>query len=313
MSVDISFLIPCYNSELTINTVIDEIHYVMNNKNGLSYEIITVNDCSPDNVMDVLRIRARNDDKLVVIGLAKNSGKHAAIMAGLNYCRGEIIVNLDDDGQCPINCLDELIEPLNNGYDISIAKYSIKKESFLKRAGSSFNEFVIRKLLSKPKELSLGNFSAIKSYIAKEIIRYKNPYPYIDGLYLRSTSKITNVEMEERERICGKTNYTLGKSISLWLNGFTAFSVKPLRISSLLGVICAIIGFIFGIFTIFRKLFIPNISVGWSSTVAIMLFIGGLIMLMLGMIGEYIGRIYISINNSPQYVVRETINVEDEK
>ena len=119
--------------------------------------------------------------------------------------------------------------------------------------------------------------------------------------------------MAERDRLEGEGNYTLRKSLSLWVNGLTAFSVKPLRVSSLIGVICAIIGFIFGIITIIRKIVYTNISVGWSSTVSIMLFIGGLIMLMLGMIGEYIGRIYISINNSPQYVIRETINITNDQ
>ena len=132
-------------------------------------------------------------------------------------------------------------------------------------------------------------------------------------MLLRTTSDIINVQMDERERFSGSTTFTFGKMLGMWLNGLTAFSIKPLRLSSLVGVICAIIGFIFGIVTIIRKLVVPDISVGWSSIVSIILFIGGLIMLMLGMIGEYIGRIYISINNSPQYVVKETINIDEDE
>ena len=166
-------------------------------------------------------------------------------------------------------------------------------------------------ILDKPKKSQFTNFMIMRSFIVKEIIKYKNPYPYFTGLLLRTTSDIMNVEMEERERISGTTTFTFFKMLGLWLNGLTAFSIKPLRFSSLIGVICAIIGFVFGIITVIQKLVRPDISVGWSSTVAIMLFVGGLIMLMLGMIGEYLGRIYISLNDSPQFVVKETINFDD--
>lgn len=130
---------------------------------------------------------------------------------------------------------------------------------------------------------------------------------------LRTTSKIYNVEMEERERAAGVGHYTFIKSLKLWLNGFTAFSVKPLRISTVLGAICALIGFVFGTVTIINKLIHPEMQAGYSSTMAVLLFIGGMIMMMLGMIGEYIGRIYICINNSPQYVIRETVNIDKEE
>lgn len=306
-----SFVIPCYGSFDTIDYVLDEIHSVMKNRE-VSYEIIAVVDFSPDNVFEILKKRSLTDKALKVINLAKNSGKHSAMMAGFKFASGEIIVNLDDDGQCPMDKFDELIEPLHNGYDISIAKYETKQESFIKRIGSKINDIMSRILISKPKNLLLSNFSAVKSFVVKEILKYQNPYPYIDGLFLRTTSRIKNVTMTERKRISGQGNFNLKKSLGLWLNGFTAFSVKPLRISSLVGVICALCGFVFGIVTIIRKLCVPNISAGWSSTVSILLFIGGLIMLMLGMIGEYIGRIYISINNSPQYVIKETINIDED-
>jgi glycosyltransferase involved in cell wall biosynthesis len=308
-----SFIIPCYNSEKTIKHVLDEIHKEMDKIKFTDYEIIAVNDCSPDNVYGILKEIASYDKKTKVINLAKNAGKHAAVLAGMKMSSGKIIINLDDDGQCPLNELNNLLQPLDKGYDIAIAKYERKRESLLKRLGSKFNSFVTRILLDKPKNLYIGNFSAVKRFVVNEMLNYTNPYPYLGGLFLQSTSKIVNVNMIERERSCGKSNYSLKKSIKLWLNGFTAFSVKPLRISSLLGICCAIIGFIFGIVTVVRKLVVSNISIGWSSTVSIMLFIGGLIMLMLGMIGEYIGRIYISINNSPQYVIKEKINFDSDE
>lgn len=306
----ISFVIPCYYSELTIENVVAEIHEKMSERNDLDYEIIAVNDCSPDNVLGVLKNMAEQSKTLKIIDLAKNGGKHAAIMAGYFFAKGDIIVNLDDDGQCPMDKLWDLIEPLSNGYDVSIAKYPIKKQSALKNFGSKINSIMAQYLIGKPKALYLSNFSAMKKFIADEIIKYDKPYPYMDGLMLRTTSKICNVNMEERERSAGKGHYTFIKSLKLWLNGFTAFSVKPLRISTILGVICALIGFVFGIYTIINKLIHPEVQAGYSSTMAVLLFIGGMIMMMLGMIGEYIGRIYICINNSPQYVIRDTINIE---
>lgn len=309
----VSFVIPCYCSEFTVSDVISEIHDKMVERSDYNYEIIAINDSSPDNVISVLKTLAVKDKKLKIVDLAKNGGKHAAMMAGYSVVSGDIIINLDDDGQCPLDKLWELIEPLNNGFDISIAKYPVKKQSAFKNFGSGVNAIMTQFLIGKPKHLQISNFSAMKRFIIDEIIKYDNPYPYMSGLILRTTSKICNVDMEERNRTAGVGNYTFIKSLKLWLNGFTAFSVKPLRISTILGVICAFIGFIFGVVTMFRKIMQPEILVGYSSLMAVLLFIGGMIMMMLGMVGEYIGRIYICINNSPQYVIRETINIDKEK
>lgn len=307
----LSFVIPCYRSEKTVESVVDEIITVVSQKTNYDYEIIAVNDSSPDNVIEVLSRIAYSNNKVKVIDLAKNMGKHSALIAAFAYVTGEYVICVDDDGQCPIDRLWQLIEPLDNGYDMSIAKYPQKKQSFLKNIGSRINHAMTRIMLEKPKEFVFSNFVARKAFVCKEIIKYENPYPYMEGLSLRITHNIAFVQMEERDRQFGTSGYTLKKSLKLWMNGLTAFSVKPLRISSFVGVICAIVGFAFGSFTIIRKMLVPNISIGWSSIIAIMLFIGGLIMLMLGMIGEYIGRIYISINNSPQYVIKNKINFQD--
>lgn len=309
----LSFVIPCYRSEKTVKSVIDEIMMVVGQKSKYEYEIIAVNDYSPDDVYSVLKELSGVNDRIKVIDLAKNVGKHAALMAGFSVVQGDYVICVDDDGQCPIDHLWDLLEPLDNGYDMAIARYPKKKQSGFKNFGSKMNSAMTKIMLDKPKDFVFSNFVARKRFVCDKIIEYRNPYPYLEGLSLNVTRNIAFVPMEERERISGTSGYNLKKSLSLWLNGLTAFSVKPLRVSSLIGVICAIIGFIFGIITIIRKLIYTSISVGWSSTVSIMLFIGGLIMLMLGMIGEYIGRIYISINNSPQYVVRETINISDDQ
>ena len=234
-----------------------------------------------------------------------------AVMAGLNNAKGDYVVIMDDDGQCPMDKFWTLFEPMEQGHDVSIAKYPERKQSAFKNFGTFANKKMTEFIINRPKETEFTNFMIMQSYIVEEIIKYKNPYPYFTGLLLRTTSDIINVKLEERERMSGSTTFTFGKMLALWVNGLTAFSIKPLRISSLIGVFCAIVGFIFGLITIIRKLVVSNISVGWSSTIAILLFVGGLIMLMLGMIGEYIGRIYISINNSPQFVVKEMINFDE--
>lgn len=307
----ISFVIPCYHSELTVKGVIDEIKIKMTERSDLDYEIIAVNDCSPDNVFSVLKELAEKDTRIKIVNLAKNVGKPGAAMAGYGVSSGDIIINLDDDGQCPLDKLWELIEPLKNGYDVSFAAYPSKKQSAFKNVGSKVNAFMSTLVIGKPKSLEFSNFSALKRFVINEIIKYDKPYPYIGGLILRTTLKISNVEMEERERTAGVGHYTFIKSLKLWLNGFTAFSVKPLRISTILGALCALIGFVFGVITIINKLIHPEMQAGYSSTMAVVLFIGGMIMMMLGMIGEYIGRIYICINSSPQYVIKETINLSD--
>ena len=310
--VKLSFVIPCYRSEKTISAVLDEIKTTVAKKDNYTYEVITVNDSSPDQVLSVLKEESASDRYLKVLDLAKNFGKHAALMAGYAYAEGDIIISVDDDGQCPVNQLWKLLEPLEQGYDISIAQYSAKKQSTFKNFGSFVNAKMTQILLKKPKELQLSNFSAMKKFVCAEILKYQNPYPYIDGLFLRTTGRIANVPMEERERQAGSSGYTLIKSLNLWLNGFTAFSVLPLRFATVLGISFSVVGFLFGLWTIIRKIFNPDIMAGYSSLMAVVLFVSGILMMMLGLIGEYIGRIYISINNSPQYVIREAINVNNE-
>lgn len=308
----LSFIIPCYGSEKTVELVIDEIDKVVSQNPRYDYEVVAVNDHSPDNVWQVLKNIAQNNPKVKLINLAKNMNRPGALMAGMSKTTGDYIILMDDDGQCPMESLWKLIEPLENGHDVSIAKYPTYKQSKFKSFGTIVNRKMTEIVMEKPKDLSFTNFSALKRYIVEEITKYKNPYPYLTGLLLRTTSDIVNVEMEERERITGSTNFTFKKMLNLWINGFTAFSIKPLRISTIVGIITAALGFIYGIYIIIHKLVVhTTVLQGYSSLMAVMLFIGGIIMIMLGMIGEYIGRIYISINNSPQYVIKETVNIKD--
>lgn len=306
---DLSFIIPCYRSENTIRSVIDEITETVSKLSLGLYEIIAIDDCSPDNVYDVLKEMAASDDRIKAIRFAKNFGQHAGMIAGVQYSSGDICVYLDDDGQCPIDHLKELIDPLYKGYDVSIAEYGRKKQSHFKNMGSRFNELVANLLIDKPKDIRTGNYMAFRRFVADEISKYRGPYPYISGLLFRSSSKVINVPMEERERMEGGTTYTLKKLIALWSNSFTAFSVKPLRLATFVGCFTAFVGIVLVIVTIVRRFINPEIPVGWSSTIATMLVLGGMILVVLGIIGEYIGRIYMSINETPQYVISDMENI----
>ncbi|MCD7886287.1 MAG: glycosyltransferase [Clostridiales bacterium] len=308
----ISFVIPCYASEGSVALVMGEIRSVVAQRPEYDYEIVAVNDCSPDNVLSVLRQQAAQDRRVKVIDLAKNGGRHNALMCGCHYTTGDYVAFIDDDLQCPTDRFWDLLAPLESGeYDVSIAKYPKKTQSGLKNFGSKVNDTVANWLLGKDKDLKFSNYSVMRRFVKDEVIRYTNPYPYLSGLMLRATSRVTNVVMEERERTIGVGHYNFKKSFALWMNSFTAFSVKPLRLATTLGVVCAFVGVITGIYTVIHKFLVPTVAVGYSSLMAAMLFLGGMIMFLLGLIGEYIGRIYISLNNSPQYVVRETLNVEE--
>ena len=309
----LSFVIPCYRSEQTIHKVVEEIVETVSQREGYDYEIICVNDCSPDGVYRELVKLATENTRIKVIDFSKNMGKHAAVLAGLSYARGAYIVNLDDDYQCPVCELWRMMEPIEaDECDFVTANYPKKKQSLFKNFGSWVNLWMASVMLEKPKSLRFENFSVMKRFVRDEIVKYDKPYPYLEGLIYRVTKRIAVVQMEERERGDDKaTGFTLRKSFSLWVNGFTAFSVKPLRIATLVGFLFSMIGFFFGAALVIRKLLRPEVLLGYTSTVAIQLFVGGLIMVMLGLIGEYIGRIYICLNNTPQYVVKRTLNLED--
>lgn len=307
----VSFVIPCYRSAQTIGRVVEEIDTTMKELSGYAYEIVLVNDASPDNTFDVIRSLCTGRKDICGVSLARNFGQHAALMAGFRYAHGDVVVCLDDDGQTPANEVGKLLAKLQEGYDVVYAKYTQKQHSAFRNFGSKVNERMTRVMLGKPKELYISSYFAMKRFVAQELVRYENPYPYVIGLVLRATKKIANVEVTHREREIGTSGYTMGKLLGLWFNGFTAFSVKPLRMATVIGVASACGGFLYGIYTIVKKFLYPAVPVGFSALMASIVFFCGLILLMLGIIGEYIGRIYISLNNSPQYVIRECVDERD--
>ncbi|MBP5608966.1 MAG: glycosyltransferase family 2 protein [Lachnospiraceae bacterium] len=308
----LSFVIPCYRSEQTIETVVSEIRDKMATLPEYEWELVLVNDCSPDGTINVLKGLAAKDERITIIDFARNFGQHSALMAGLRQTKGDIVVCLDDDGQTPANQVDRLLGALDKGADVAYARYDHKKHSAFRNFGSHVNEMMARFMLGKPKTLQVSSYFAAKRYIVNDMIRYENSYPYVIGLVLRSTNNIVNVDVDHRAREIGASGYTLKKLLDLWMNGFTSFSVKPLRIATVIGIFAAIAGFIYGIVIVVQHFILPDRVQGYASVMAVLIIFGGLIMIMLGLIGEYVGRIYISLNNSPQYVIKEIYRKENE-
>ena len=305
----ISFVIPCYRSSQTLPGVIQEIKDTMKTLKNYEYEIVLVNDSSPDDTFCVITGLCRENDNITGINLARNFGQHAALMAGFHYVKGDVVVCLDDDGQTPACEVGRLLAGIEEGADVVYAKYNHKHHSGFCNFGSHVNEVMTRIMLGKPEDLYVSSYFAAKRFVVDEMIRYEYAYPYVIGLVLRTTKNIVNVEIDHRDRQAGESGYTLKKLLGLWFNGFTAFSVKPLRVATVTGTICALCGFAYGIYTIIKKIFIqpPDLVIGFSALMSVIVFMGGMLMLMLGLVGEYMGRMYVSMNNSPQYVIREIV------
>jgi undecaprenyl-phosphate 4-deoxy-4-formamido-L-arabinose transferase len=311
----ISYVIPCYRSENTLEGVIDEIAATMKKDKlkGYTYEIILVNDGSPDNTWGKIRELCSGPKGQVLTGInfAKNFGQHAALMAGLRASRGEYVICLDDDGQTPADEADKLIDAVVAGADVAYARYANKQHSLFRNFGTAMNEWMASVMLGKPRDLFVSSYFIARRFVVDEMLTYESSYPYVIGLVLRTTRNIVNVDVTHRKREVGQSGYTFGKLLALWINGFTAFSIKPLRIATMSGVCLAIVGILYGIYTVIKKFVNPAVPVGFSALMSAVMFIGGMIMLMLGMIGEYVGRVYIAQNKNPQYVIRETTRDEE--
>lgn len=305
----VSFVIPCYCSERTIGDVYQEICAAMADI-GMDYEIILVNDSSPDHTFSVISQLAKTDARVTAINLARNFGQHAALMAGFHYVSGDVIVCLDDDGQTPACEVGKLLSKTEEGYDVVYASYENKQHSGFRNFGSKVNGLMTEVMLGKPKELYVSSYFAAKRFVIDEVLKYEGAYPYVIGLVLRSTRNICNVPVEHRRREVGASGYTLKKLLNLWVNGFTSFSVKPLRVAGYLGISVAAIGILYAILICVRFFLFHAAPSGWSSIAVILLVLGGLILVELGLIGEYIGRVYLCLNATPQYIIKEICRKE---
>ena len=301
----VSFVIPCYRSEHTVAAVAAEIEKTMAALPRYTWELVLVNDCSPDGTFRVIRELAEKDAHITAVDLAKNFGQHAALMCGMRHTDGDVVVCLDDDGQTPADEVGKLLEKIDEGYDVVYASYQVKQESGFRRFGSSVNRRMTEIMLGKPEDLELTSYFAARRFIIDEMLRYEHCYPYVMGLVLRSTKRICNVPVRHRARESGSSGYTLSKLMGLWMNGFTSFSLKPPRIATYAGGITALLGFVYALVAVIRYFTVHMAPQGWTTTTVLLLIVGGLILLMLGLVGEYIGRVFMCVNATPQYVERE--------
>lgn len=304
----ISIIIPVYNGGQSIGRLTDEL--IAQLSPILKIEIVLINDCSQDNSEEECIRLAKKYSKIICFySLAINSGEHNAVMAGLNKATGDFAVVMDDDFQNPVSEVTKLITYMvNNHYDVVYTFYADKKHSFLRNLGSQFNDKVANLMLKKPRNLYLSSFKIINRFLINEIIKYNLPFTYIDGLILRSTSNIGKIEVAHEARQTGKSNYTLVKLISLWLNMFTNFSVMPLRLAIIQGFIFSIVGFAIGIYAFIEKIYNPNVPSGYTSLIVIISVYAGIQLIAIGMVGEYLGRVFMAQNKKPQFTIRRSFN-----
>jgi undecaprenyl-phosphate 4-deoxy-4-formamido-L-arabinose transferase len=302
----ISICIPVYNGSKTVKDLVEKTRTELT---GYEPEFILVNDASRDNSDEVCTAIAESSKDVKYICLRRNYGEHNAVMCALNYSTGDYAVIIDDDFQNPPSEIKKLIaEACKGDYDVVYARYAKKQHSLFRNLGSKFNDVMATRLLDKPKDLYLCSFKLIKKEVVKEIIKYTGPFPYIDGLLLRVTNNVSFVYVEHLSRKEGRSNYTLSKLISLWLNMFINFSMKPLRLVTLLGFITACACVIMGVWFFIDRLIHPDaIPNGWTSLAVITLLIGSVQMICLGLAGEYIGKNYLDKNGTPQWVVKKEI------
>ena len=305
----ISVCIPCYRSAKTLPKVVAAIREEFAKHEGYEYQMILVNDGSPDNTFEVIAQLCEEDENIIGMNLSRNHGQASAKIAALRYATGDALVYMDDDGQHPAEGIFRLVSKVEEGYDVVYAHFPKKKASVFKKLTSDLHNKIAEWTGNKPKGIHRSSFVAWSRFALECVKNYHSPFPSAGAYLLCVTDKFANVEMEHKKRIEGSSGYTLKKLVGLWLNSFTNFSIVPLRLASFVGVSCAGIGFLFGIYVVIRKLLHPTVPAGYTSTIAILLFIGGMIMMMLGLLGEYIGRMYMILSNKPQYSVQKALNV----
>ncbi|HTV21784.1 MAG TPA: glycosyltransferase [Polyangiaceae bacterium] len=305
---NLSIVVPAYRSSDCLDELAERVRSVCQESDE-SYELILVNDCSPDDTWQVIERLTRDDPAVVGLNLRKNFGQDNALMAGLNVARGEVVIIMDDDLQHDPGDIPALLAKLREGYDVVYAKYRKDHQRLWKNIGSWFNGKVAEVVLDKPKDVYLSPYKAITAGVVAEVVRYRGPYPYVDGLLFRTTSRMTQVMVSHHARYRGSSTYTFWKSVAVWARLSTNFSVVPLRLASVLGAVIAGLGFALATGFLALRLLRPQIAesaVGWASIAISVLVLGGLQLAMLGVMGEYVGRMHLNLNNRPQYIVRES-------
>lgn len=300
-----SIIIPCYKSSHTIRQVVETTAAKMDEMGRAPYEFVLVDDSSPDNGETLCELRAVADDHsfVKVVELAQNAGQHNAVMAGLNYAEGDVLIAMDDDMQTHPSQLPLLFEKFDEGYDIVYGYYPQKHHSLFRNFGSWLNYVSVRILIGKPKDLKTSSFWIIRRFVRDYVIEYKSHYTHLQGLFLRTTRNIASVPVQHFDRAYGSSGYDLHKLISLWSN-IMGYSIVPLRIATRVGAFISILSILGAIAIVLKKIFAPTSAVGWYSLIVSIFFLSGLIMMFLGLIGEYLGRMFQGMTKDPQFVVR---------
>jgi len=304
--IEISIVIPVYNSE---GNVLELYRQIVDSLKNITHEVIFVNDCSRDNSWLVLKQLAENNKNVIAVNLRKNVGQDNALMAGFRLVKGKYVVIMDDDLQHSPYDIEMLHSKIKEGFDICYANFNHRKHAVWKNIGSRFNGFLANILLKKPKNIYMSPFKIIDADVVREI-SYQGPFPYVDGLILEITHNITSIDVEHFERYKGKSNYNLLASITVFLKLLTSFSIIPLRFASIIGFLVAITGIGLGLYFMVDFFTYGKNPEGWTSLITTNLILGGLLLMSIGLIGEYLGRMYLLINHKPQYVVKEVINNE---
>lgn len=304
-----SIIIPCYKSAETIEIVVENTAMEMNKMGRTDFEFVLVNDCSPDQGVTIQKLKklAVTYPYVKVIDLAKNVGQHNAMMAGLRNASGDVFISMDDDMQTRPSELVKMFEAFDKGYDVVYGAFPQKKESLFRLFGSWINKTCAVAFLGRPKELRTSSFWIIRKYVRDSIVEYKGAHSYMLGLILRATSNITQVEVEHFERTSGQSGYTFKTLLKLWSN-IIGFTIKPLRLAMQGGFLISFAAFIAVIILLIRKIIHPGITAGWASMMIGIFFSLGIELLFIGLIGEYVGRTYMHINNEPQYVIKDKMN-----
>jgi len=310
MTPALSFVVPLYNSAATIEALVRDIE---SQPVEGGHEIVLVNDGSADATSDVCRGLIRTARvPIVYIEHARNFGEHNAVLTGWRHARGTYVVNLDDDGQNPPSEAVRLWQHAKaNGFDVVFGHYEVKQHSPWRNAGSWFTNRMTDWALDKPTGFYLSSFRCVSAFVTKQVTDYNGPYPYLDGLLLQITQRIGSINVRHEARQAGTSGYTLRRLIRLWLSAWLNFSLLPLRVATLLGLLTAVAGLAAFIGVVWLWLIDRGPAYGWGWVMATVLVFSGTQLVILGLIGEYIGRMFLTVNQRPQAIVRSVSRSDD--